>query len=211
MKKIDREYENIAVNIHRHLIMNRRVSRLAQAINAILPDETKTLLDVGAGSGEMAIAVGRLRDNLVVEGVDVFIRPNVQIPVKAYDGYTLPFENNAFDVVMLIDVLHHCDDPEIVLKECKRVSRHYILIKDHIADSHYDTLILRLMDWIGNRAHGVQLPFKYFSTAAWEALFSALGLKKSRSYDDLALYPKPINWLFGGTLHCCWLLATDAK
>ena len=56
---------------------------------------------------------------------------------------------------MIVDVLHHCNDPVSVLKECARVSKRWVLIKDHVSDSVYDEKILKFMDWVGNRAHGV--------------------------------------------------------
>ena len=44
------------------------------------------MLDVGAGTGEMAQAVNSFRPDLNVSGVDVYIRPKTFIPIVKYDG-----------------------------------------------------------------------------------------------------------------------------
>lgn len=203
--------ENIVVIMHRKLIMGRRVKRLANAIASLLPPGVTSLLDVGAGTGEMAVAISSLRNNLKVDGVDVYIRPKVLIPVKEYDGIRLPYEDNSFDAVMLVDVLHHCDEPNKVLEECARVSRGYIVIKDHVADSWLENSLLIIMDWVGNRAHGVVLPYKYLSTTDWIQVLKDTGLTREKSVDKINIYPPFLEKIFGGRLHCCWLLHVNGK
>jgi ubiquinone/menaquinone biosynthesis C-methylase UbiE len=66
--------------------------------------------------------------------VDVLVRPGTAISVRAYDGVTLPEADASYDVVMMIDVLHHTDDPTLLLREAGRVSKQGILIKDHFRD-----------------------------------------------------------------------------
>ena len=147
--------ENLAVKVHRKIVMSRRVEQISKNISALIPKEVSSVLDVGAGTGEMACAIKNYRPELVVSGVDVYIRPKTFIPVTEYDGNRLPFNDNSFDAVITVDVLHHCADPVAVLKECARVSKRFVIIKDHVSDSAFDEKVLRLMDWVGNRAHGV--------------------------------------------------------
>jgi len=118
----------------------------------------------------------------------------------------LSFDDCSFDAVMTIDVLHHCNDPVSVLKECARVSKRWVLIKDHVSDSVYDEKILKFMDWVGNRAHGVVLPYNYLSTSEWNSAFDKVGLKSVRKINQLNLYPMPFDMIFGGSLHCLHLL-----
>ena len=162
--------------------------------------------DVGCGTGEIAQAVNKIRPELKITGVDVYVRPKTFIPVKEYDGCSLPFETNAFDAVTIIDVLHHCEDPVAVLKECARVSNKWVLIKDHISNSVYDETLLKFMDWVGNRAHGVDLPYNYFSSRDWKSAIRIAGLKLIKDRTQLNLYPKPFDYIFGGGLHCVYLL-----
>ncbi|MEZ5672330.1 MAG: methyltransferase domain-containing protein [Thiotrichaceae bacterium] len=199
--------ENIAVKAHRTMIMGRRVRQIAKNIAELIPDGVISVLDVGAGTGEMASAVKRFRPELSVSGVDVYIRPQTVVPIIQYDGNTLPFEDNAFDAVMTVDVLHHCDNPVAVLKECVRVSKQFVLIKDHVSDSLYDKKILSFMDWVGNRAHGVVLPYNYLSTSEWQSAFNQMDLKTLRNIKQLHLYPQPFDSIFGGSLHCLHLLS----
>lgn len=198
--------ENIAVQIHRELVMARRVRQLAMNLATVIPDEVVSLLDVGAGTGELACAIHQLRPDLDISGVDVYIRPKTLIPVRKYDGSRLPFDDASMDAVMAVDVLHHCKDPISVLRECARVSREWIIIKDHTADKLGDKQILRFMDWVGNRAHGVELPYNYLSTTEWAKAFRDAGLASYRQINTLGLYPFPFSLIFDGSLHCLHLL-----
>jgi ubiquinone/menaquinone biosynthesis C-methylase UbiE len=44
------------------------------------------------------------------------------------DASSLPFRDNAFDVVFEKDSLHHVNQPKEVLKEMRRVSRNLIVL-----------------------------------------------------------------------------------
>lgn len=198
--------ENIAVKAHRKIVMARRVRQISSNISKLLPKEVITVLDVGAGTGEMAQAINGFRPELVFSGVDVYIRPKTFIPVVKYNGDRLPFNDNSFDAVITVDVLHHCNDPVAVLKECARVSKRFVIIKDHVSDSVYDEKILAFMDWVGNSAHGVLLPYNYLSTSDWASTFDKAGLKTMQNVNQLRLYPMPLDIVFGGSLHCLHLL-----
>lgn len=203
------ESENLAVLAHRKIIMGRRVSRIAENIAQLLPDDVTTVLDVGAGTGEIALAVLRHKPDLEITGADVYIRPKTFIPVKEYDGKKLPFADNAFDAVMTVDVLHHCDDPVATLGECARVAKNWVIVKDHVSNTGWDENRLRFMDWVGNRAHGVVLPYNYLSQTQWHEAFTRIGLTKIQQIPRLGLYPQPAELLFGSSLHCLYLLKTS--
>lgn len=199
--------ENIAVKAHRKIVMGRRVRQISSHISELMPKEVLSVLDVGAGTGEMAQAISSFRPELIFSGVDVYIRPKTFIPVVKYDGDRLPFDDDSFDAVITVDVLHHCDDPVAVLKECARVSKRFVIIKDHVSDSVYDEKILAFMDWVGNSAHGVVLPYNYLSTSDWASAFDKAGLKSMHNAKQLNLYPMPLDMVFGGSLHCLHLLS----
>jgi SAM-dependent methyltransferase len=182
--------------------MNRRVRTLAEHLASLLP-ETDSLqgLDVGCGSGEVAQSVQQLRSKLTFQGIDVLVRPQTQIPVRQFDGLNIPFPDRSFDFIMLVDVLHHADDAATLLAECVRVSRQFILIKDHYCNSKWDDLRLQLMDWVGNRSYGVALPYNYLSTQQWEQLYETRGISPARTLEKLNLYPDPISLIFDSNLH----------
>ncbi len=199
--------ENAAVRIHRKVVMARRVREITVGIASLLPEGVTSVLDVGAGSGEMALELNKIRPELKISGVDVYVRPKTFIPVTAYDGEKLPFEENAIDAVMIVDVIHHCNDPLVMLRECARVSSKWVVVKDHVSDSMVDKWTLMFMDWVGNKAHGVTLPFNYLSSPEWSTALNHAGLRDVKGIDRLDLYPFPFNHIFGRRLHCLHLLS----
>ena len=198
--------ENLAVHAHRKIIMGRRVHKLAASIATLIPQDCSTILDVGAGTGEIAQAILEKNPSLQITGTDVYLRPKTFIPVIEYNGQELPFADNTFDLVMTVDVLHHCTDPLATLKECARVAEKGVIIKDHVANSRWDRTVLRFMDWVGNRAHGVVLPYNYLSSREWDNSFEANGLALKNQVKHLHIYPQPAELFFGGSLHCLYLL-----
>jgi SAM-dependent methyltransferase len=141
--------------------------------------------------------------------VDVLVRPNTAIPVVAYDGKTLPFEDKSFDAVMMIDVLHHTDDPVATLKECVRVAKQFILVKDHISDSWYDDVRLRFLDWFGNRPFGIPMTYKYLSSREWKEAFAAVGATPTKEIRRIQTCPPPFYYPLDHDLHFIARLETD--
>lgn len=190
---------------HGAMVFDRRVSVLADHLAEALPQGAR-VLDVGCGSGAIAAEIMRRRPDVRIEGVDVLVRPGTAIPVSPYDGEHLPFETDAFDVAMMIDVLHHTDDPALVLGEAQRVARLGVLVKDHFRDGPLAGPTLRFMDWVGNAHHGVRLPYNYLSGPEWSSLWSRLGLRVDHIRDRLGIYPAPFSWIFDRRLHFVALL-----
>jgi hypothetical protein len=62
------------------------------------------------------------------------------------------------------------------------------------------------MDWVGNRPHGVVLPYNYLSEKEWQKLYADAGLKEARVERSIPLYPAPFSWIFGRKLHFIALL-----
>ena len=128
-------------------------------------------------------------------------RPTTHIPVTLFDGTVIPHEDNSFDVVSFVDVLHHTDDPEALLKEASRVARRAVIIKDHLSENWFDEITLRFMDWVGNAPHGVVLPYNYGSRADWSCWFEAAKLEAEEFETRVPLYPMPASAVFGRKLH----------
>jgi SAM-dependent methyltransferase len=185
---------------HETLVHRRRVAVLARHLAELLPSGA-TVLDVGSGDGRLAKSVETVRPDLRMLGVDVLVRPDAQIPVRRFDGVQLPFADGGFDVVMMIDVLHHATDQDALLRESVRVAKRAIVIKDHTADGLFAHATLRLMDWVGNARHGVALPYAYWTAEQWKRSFAALELRVVDMRDDLGLYPWPASAVFERKLH----------
>ena len=63
-----------------------------------------------------------------------------------FNGTHLPYEASSVDIVLLVDVLHHTQDPMVMLREARRVARKGILIKDHTCNGFMANATLCLMD-----------------------------------------------------------------
>jgi SAM-dependent methyltransferase len=186
--------------LHDKLVFSRRVQVLAEAIMEVLPNEG-AVLDVGCGDGLIDHLIKQQRPGLSIVGVDILVRPQTHIPVDVFDGSHLPFEDKSFDIVLFTDVLHHTVDPELLLREAKRVARAAIILKDHTQEGIFAASTLRFMDWIGNAHHGVVLPYNYWKESRWHEAFGSIGLQVQSWRPELWLYPKPASWLFDRKLH----------
>lgn len=197
---------------HSNWVFGRRVRVLATALAEMVPraetgsdgesaSQRGELVDVGCGDGSVASALGEARPDLRIRGFEVQVRRDCRIPVRPFDGCTIPLPDNGADFVLLVDVLHHTEDPAILLAEARRVARRAILLKDHDARGLLARPTLRLMDWVGNAHHGVALPYNYLTPAQWSALFERLTLRVAARRTDLPLYPFPASRVFGRRLH----------
>ena len=202
---------NLLERIHDKRVHTRRVVVLAKAAAGMLPVDVNTLLDIGCGDGVLAAELAGRRPGLRVEGVEVGLRAHTAIPVRPFDGRTLPYADGSMDATMLVDVLHHTTDPENLLREATRVARRSVLIKDHYVDGLGARATLSFMDDVSNRRHNVALPYHYLRRAQWEKLFRALDLELVQHDSLRQLYPFPGNLVFGRGLHFLALLRPSAR
>jgi SAM-dependent methyltransferase len=201
---------NLIETAHGSFVAGRRARVLAARLAEIMPAHA-TILDVGCGDGEIAWLLMQLRPELKVRGVDVLVRPDTRVPVEPFDGSTLPFAENSFDVVAFVDVLHHCERPLALLREARRVARHSIVIKDHSLEGLAAGPTLRFMDGVGNRRYGVALPYNYWRPDQWTAAFAELGLAVEQQFRRLHLYPWPLTLAFDRRLHFLARLRVPAR
>lgn len=152
----------------------RRYAFLNEILTPFL-SQAHSVLDVGSSNGRLISQItAGICDRVV--GVDVHVQPDSVIPIELYDGVHLPFPDDSFDSVVLIDVLHHADDPAALLAEAARVAKDHVLIKDHYFKSQLDWQILKWADYGGNAPHGIRLPCNYLDLPAWYAAIEAAGL-----------------------------------
>lgn len=185
--------------LHGNLVFPRRVATLGNSIAPLLP--AGRVLDIGCGDGSISSFVLSQRPDIAIQGVDVLLRPESKIPVQKFDGVRLPFPDKSFDAALFVDVLHHTDDPIVLIGEAVRVARSYIVIKDHTMDGLLSRQTLRFMDWFGNAHHGVVLPYNYWPKRRWRDEFAAQGLQVKSWSAKLGLYPWPFSLIFERKLH----------
>jgi SAM-dependent methyltransferase len=186
-------------SIHQHYVVGRRVRILAAHLAPLLPEKGR-VLDVGCGDGELSQVILQLRPGLHIEGIEVLLRGSPHMMVSAYDGRNIPFPDKSFDAAILVDVLHHADDPSQLLREAKRVAKTCVVIKDHTADGVLADATLRFLDRVGNARHGVALPYRYWKQAQWMRELADAGLSPSVWNGSLRLYPWPASLLFDRAL-----------
>jgi len=101
----------------------------------------------------------------------------------------LPFENNAFDVIICSNSFHHYLRPVQALKEVRRVLKPKGNI--HILDITADDFFIR---WIDKRARTREKEHvKFYSTTEYDRMFAAAGLKHIRSNLLKILYPLKVH------------------
>ena len=93
-----------------------------------------------------------------------------------YDGKTLPFNSNSFDLVNVGFVLHHAAENTLgLLKQIKDISRKYVIIGEDLAEQDYP------MSW--HERNWKHHPGGLFrSDTEWRQLFSLIGYKLISSY-----------------------------
>jgi ubiquinone/menaquinone biosynthesis C-methylase UbiE len=195
---------NVIEKIHENWVRSSRVETLAKNLSDLIPEGAK-VLDVGCGDGHLDRLILERNTSVSITGIDSHIREEYfhegRLSVQKYDGNRFPYEDKSFDVVMFIDVLHHTEDPLVLLEEAKRVSARYVLIKDHFLKGFLAGPTLSFMDWVGNARYGVSLPYNYKSEQTWNQYYEQLGLKEDKLIRDLKLYKGPAGPLFNRSLH----------
>lgn len=136
-------------------------------------EKDSKILDLGCGSG---IAAKEFRDFFKAEVIGVDVKDNrlVDVPFQIINGENLPFKDNFFDVVLINYVLHHCQNPEKLLKEAKRVGKKIIIFED-LPEGILSKIRCKLHQitfWGGKRKN-----FNFKTKKEWEDLFKKLGLK----------------------------------
>lgn len=186
--------------IHNKLVYSRRMDRLTELLLPLLQN-SKNILDVGCGDGKIDCHLLDRDTNINIKGIDVLVRPETYIEVEQYDGKNIPYKDKTFDTIMVIDVLHHTDDPNAIVAELTRVSSKYVVIKDHIKKGIISYLKLRIMDYVGNAHYHVRLPYNYQTLEQWKNIFDVNNLEVVKMERRLNLYTGLFHVLFDGDLH----------
>lgn len=173
---------NYRPNISRHL---RTVLRDLGPIDS--------LLDFGAGNGWILnqmltteVLVGSAR------AVDVQRRDRYHMPVELYDGDRLPYEDRAFDASMAVDVIHHCVRPTDALRDIARVTRRFVVLKDHTFQGPFGFLVLSALDEIGNRKFGIPNRYRYQRAFSWDDVMAGEGFSVRMRMAPLPCHDGPL-------------------
>lgn len=109
-------------NLDKYFIRKSIITALEWSLSSL----SGQLLD--AGCGKMPYREYIIRNSAVQDyiGLDIetalIYDENIK-PDHTWDGRVMPFENESFDSCIAIEVLEHCPEPEVFLKEVYRVLR----------------------------------------------------------------------------------------
>ena len=202
-------FQRLLAKLYKNTTHDHRVTTLSQIIHAnisALNSGNKIplkILDVGCGNMKILYSLKNNLPGTEFTGIDVFKLPEhlKNDPYwqyyKSFNGVNIPFKNKSFDLILLIDVLHHIslDKQLLLLEEVKRVGK-VVIIKDHFEYGFLSRQILRLMDFTGNWAYGVRIPKRYFSKASFASVMNAMDCKVVKMTEEIDLYKnlKPLNF-----------------
>ena len=132
------------------------------------------ILDIGAGSCTVAAILSKKKYRITpLDIVDFSFVEEIK-PIL-YDGKRFPFDNNSFNVSLLITVLHHTPHPKEIIKEATRVAKRIIIMEDVYLNNFHKYLTyffdsLLNFEFLGH-------PHTNKTDSQWRLLFADLGLK----------------------------------
>lgn len=156
-------------------------------------NKNDTILDIG--SGNCALNLQIKNSGYEITGLDILNKSAFkEIKPVIYDGSKLPFDDNSFEIVQIITVLHHIKNPEEIIKEAKRVGRKVIIMED-IYESTFQKYITFIADSINNWEF-IGHPHTNMTDEEWKNIFikNHLNIIKSEYYDFLFFF-KQVTYL----------------
>ena len=85
--------------------------------------ESNSVLDVGCYNADLKV---HLPENIQYTGIDISGKPDLVLNLDAVEK--LPFDTDAFDMVVCADVLEHLENIHLIFDELCRVSSKYVII-----------------------------------------------------------------------------------
>jgi len=89
-----------------------------------------SILDVGCGNGFFTYYFSKLAYTVGIDYSRYMLSINPSNPLIQGSALALPFKINSFDLVFCSNLLHHVEDPTIVVKEMKRVSKKFVVLSE---------------------------------------------------------------------------------
>lgn len=159
--------------------------RSVAVVNRILPFliRSKKIIDIGSGTGDVTFLLGKHGKDVTPVDVGDFHGPRL-VETTVYDGQKLPFPDKSFDTAMLLMVMHHTPNPEIVFDEASRVAKEIVVI-----ETSYTSPVSRWFTIMSDTVGNLRLKAfwsSYKSDPEWKGFFSRKNYKivKTQKYND---------------------------
>ena len=135
-------------------------------------DRNSVILDLGCNTGNV-LSYLRTRYECTVIGLDypkAWMNKCHAPDVVRGDGHTLPFADGVFDVVLLLHVIGHVEDPARVLRETRRVLKTEGALGMITPNARFVSM-MRVLDSLAMRKHASDpTVLRYFHAARLRAL-----------------------------------------
>lgn len=133
-------------NYEKYMTKNRLKRKMVERLNEKIVNHIKCLcaevgkekvkiLDAGCGEGFISDLIYRNVENVQITGLEyteealkIARQMNENITFVQGDIYQMPFEDNAFDIVLCTEVLEHLEKPDLALQELARVAQHVVFL-----------------------------------------------------------------------------------
>jgi SAM-dependent methyltransferase len=148
----------------------------------VAPDGQQRVLDIGCGAGNMFHHLARYGP---VVGVDNNPKPLAVAQERGYDiregtAEQLPFEDESFDLLSLLDTMEHCDDDMAVLRECYRVC----------APGGHLVVTLPAFMWLWSHNDELNAHRRRYTAAELREKLNRVGFRVRRmTYNNFVLFP----------------------
>ena len=173
-------------NFMRKTFGGDRVKRISETIidlsKKISLKNNKKIIILDFGCGSMEISKKLQKHSFVekITGIDTFdFKFKTKKMKYVQSDKFFKSINNKFDLVIIVDVLHHMgiDDAYKILRKLSKISKH-IIVKDHFEHGFFSRHLLRFVDFYGNYAYNVNIPDKYFDFKSWNKTVKKSSLKE---------------------------------
>ena len=131
-----------------------RANAIIDSFAAVIQSNS-TIIDIGAGKGLLAQEMAQ-RFNARVTMVDVASYNQTQLPLTICDSRRLAFADSSFDYAILSFVLHHCQNPDTILREALRVANQVIVIENDVR-GRLRSIVTRAIDSVPAIQYGTPL------------------------------------------------------
>lgn len=111
---------------HSHVDLYGQRVGILNALKSALPGFKGEILDIGCGKMPYKSTILQSAEVTSYTGLDIegaLVYSEELAPDFRWDGKRMPFADGQFDCAMATEVLEHCPDPELVLRESFRVLR----------------------------------------------------------------------------------------
>jgi len=176
--------------------------KVFQLVSRIMPKERISMLDVGGGTGAFTkLFVGTFKyvvDGDLSRAMLKEAKEKCNILLVEADAQRLAFKNDAFDLTLCMDTLHHLPNAEQVVSEMKRVTKGGgCVVVIEINHNWADSLRYKLIKFAEKRGKerkkritiGVILYQESIHIARLRQIFNNVGLTNYKTYNRIFIPP----------------------